>query len=40
MNFRDDLYVHKRFVDRQKVGESLITVQNGRLRGGLGILLS
>lgn len=40
MNFRDDLYVHKKFVDRQKVGDSLNGIQNGRLRGGLGMLLS
>lgn len=40
MNFRDDLYVHKKFVDRLKLGETLNTIQNGRLRGGLGILLS
>lgn len=40
MNFRDDLYVHKKFVDRQKLGEALNSIQNGRFRGGLGILLS
>lgn len=40
MNFRDDLYAHKKFVDRQRVNESLNVIQNGRLRGGLGILLS
>lgn len=40
MNFRDDLYVHKKFVDRLKLGETLNVIQNGRFRGGLGILLS
>jgi|694.fasta_scaffold40240_5 hypothetical protein len=40
MNFRDDLYVHKRFVDRQKVNESLNAIQNARLRDGLAIMLS
>lgn len=40
MNYRDDLYVHKKFVDRQRLGESLSTINNPRLRGGMGILLS
>jgi hypothetical protein len=39
MNFRDDLYVFKKFVDRQKVNESLNHVTNTRLRKGLEILL-
>lgn len=40
MNYRDDLYVHKKFVDRQRVGESLNAINNPRLRGGIGILLN
>ena len=40
MNYRDDLYIHKRFVDRQKVGQNLARIQDAKLRGGLGILLS
>lgn len=40
MNFRDDLYAQKKFVDRQRVNQSLNSIQDGRLRGGIGILLS
>jgi len=40
MNFRDDIYAHRKFVDRQKLAESLNSIKNGRLRSGLGVLLS
>lgn len=40
MNYRDDLYFQKKFVDRAKLYHNLAQIQNGRLRGGLGILLS
>jgi hypothetical protein len=39
MNFRDDLYAYKKFVDRHKLNESLSHVTNDRLRKGLEILL-
>lgn len=40
MNYRDDLYIQKKFVDRCKVYQNLSQIQNGRLRDGLAILLS
>ena len=40
MNYRDDLYFQKKFVDRSKVYQNLSQIQNGRLRDGLAILLS
>lgn len=40
MNFRDDLYSQKRFVDRVKLNHSLALVREERLRGGLAILLN
>lgn len=40
MNFRDDIYAHKKFVDRQKIGESLSTINYNKLKDGIGILLN
>jgi len=40
MNFRDDLYLHKKYVDRMRVNESLNLIKDARLRGGINILLS
>lgn len=40
MNFQDDLYLQKKFVDRQKITHLLSQIREGRLRGGLAILLN
>ena len=40
MNFRDDVYATKKYVDRQRIMEQLNTVKDMRLRSGLEILLS
>lgn len=40
MNFRDDVYATKKYVDRQRIMEQLGGVREMRLRSGLEILLS
>jgi hypothetical protein len=40
MNFRDDVYITKKYVDRQRIMEQIACVREMRLRSGLEILLS
>ena len=40
MNFKDDIYVTKKYIDRNKIREQLNMIKESKLRSGLEILLS
>lgn len=40
MNFKDDMYVMKKYIDRNRIVEQLGMIKDGKLRSGLEILLS
>ena len=40
MNFRDDIYEHKKFIDFKIINEHIRKIRNSRIREGLSLLLS
>ena len=40
MNFKDDMYVMKKYIDRNKIMEQLNAIKESKLRSGVEILLN